>query len=78
MRLSQDLKSALEDLLIMADNSSTPSNSPHWVIILFAPFFIFILVMASYMLMGPTEQVGIGPIKILYTGDVGGALDPCG
>ncbi len=78
MRLSQNLKSTLENLLIMADNSNTPSNSPHWVTILFAPFFILFIVMASYMLMGPREQADVGPIKILYTGDVGGALDPCG
>lgn len=61
----------------MTDNNSS-EKSRHWLTILFAPFFIFFLVMASYMLMGPTEQVGVGPIKILYTGDVGGALDPCG
>ena len=61
----------------MAGNN-TPNNSPHWIIILFAPFIIFILIMASFMLMEPVEQGGVGPIKILYTGDVGGALDPCG
>lgn len=48
------------------------------MILFFTPFFIFILVMAAYMLMRPAEQGGGGPVKILYTGDVGGALDPCG
>jgi len=60
----------------MADNK--PGNSPHWIIILFAPFIILIIVLASYMLMEPGEQGAAGPVRILYTGDAGGALDPCG
>lgn len=62
----------------MADGKGPGKNSPHWIIILFTPFIIFILIMASYMLMGPVEKGGVGAIKILYTGDTGGALDPCG
>ncbi len=61
-----------------ANDKDTGNNSPYWVILFFTPFFIFILVMAAYMLMKPAEQNGGGLVKILYTGDVGGALDPCG
>ncbi|TNF47071.1 hypothetical protein EP232_03900 [bacterium] len=59
-------------------NKENGKSAPHWVMLFFTPFFIFILILAAYMLMGPTDQGVIGPIKILYTGDVGGALDPCG
>jgi len=62
----------------MANDNDTGKNSSQWVILFFTPFIIFILIMAAYMLLTPAEQGGGGPVKILYTGDVGGALDPCG
>jgi hypothetical protein len=62
----------------MANDNDTGKNSQQWVTLFFTPFIIFILIMAAYMLLTPTEQGSGGPVKILYTGDVGGALDPCG
>ncbi len=42
--------------------------------------YIFLLVLLPVFFISgcSSEEKAVGPVKIIYTGDVGGIIDPCG
>ncbi|GBE14457.1 hypothetical protein BMS3Abin14_00499 [bacterium BMS3Abin14] len=42
--------------------------------------YMFLMVILPIFILSScsSEERAVGPVKIIYTGDVGGALDPCG